>query len=84
MHGGIMYIRGEVPQRYLGKEVKVFETNEEDMKILKEELKGFCEAFNISLDEILSEPFTKIVPVSARPYGRMYAHRWGIASGLIK
>jgi hypothetical protein len=54
------------------------------MKILKEELKGFCEAFNISLDEILSEPFTKIVPVSARPYGRMYAHRWGIASGLIK
>jgi len=84
MHGGVIYIRGEVPERYLGKEVKVFETDEEDMKILKEELKGFSEAFNIPLDEILAEPFIKIVPVSARPYGRMYAHRWGIASGVIK
>jgi glutamate synthase domain-containing protein 3 len=84
MHGGVIYIRGEVPERYLGKEVKVFEADEEDMKILKEELKGFSEAFNIPLDEILAEPFIKIVPVSARPYGRMYAHRWGIASGVIK
>jgi glutamate synthase domain-containing protein 3 len=84
MHGGVMYVRGEVPERYLGKEVKVFETDEEDMKILREELKGFSEAFNIPVEEILSKPFTKIVPVSARPYGRMYAHRWGIASGVIK
>ena len=84
MHGGVMYVRGEVPQRYLGKEVKVFEVDEEDMKILRKELKGFSEAFSIPVEEILSEPFTKIVPVSARPYGRMYAHRWGIASGLIK
>ncbi len=84
MHGGIIYVRGEVPERYLGKEVKVFETDEEDAKILREELEGFSKAFGISVDEILSEPFTKIVPVSARPYGRMYAHRWGIASGIIK
>jgi len=84
MHGGIMYVRGEVPQRYLGKEVKVFEITEEDEKVLREELKGFSEAFNIPVEEIMSEPFTKIVPVSARPYGRMYAHRWGIASGIIK
>ncbi len=84
MHGGVMYVRGEVPQRFLGKEVKVFEITEEDEKILREELKGFSEAFNIPVEEIMSEPFTKIVPVSARPYGRMYAHRWGIASGIIK
>jgi len=84
MHGGVIYIRGEVPERFLGKEVKVFETDDEDMRILREELKGFSEAFKIPVDEILSEPFIKIVPVSARPYGRMYAHRWGIASGIIK
>jgi len=84
MHGGVMFVRGEVPKRYLGKEVKVFEPTLEDMKLLTNELKGFSEAFNIPVEEILSEPFTKIVPVSARPYGRMYAHRWGIASGLIR
>ncbi len=84
MHGGVIFVRGEVPSSYLGKEVKVFEPNLEDMKILTEELKGFSEAFNIPLDEILSEPFTKIVPVSTRPYGRLYAHRWAVARGLIK
>jgi glutamate synthase domain-containing protein 3 len=84
MHGGVIYVRGEVPKRYLGKEVKVFELNDEDLKLLTSELKGFSEAFNIPVEEIISEPFTKIVPVSARPYGRLYAHRWGIASGLIK
>ena len=84
MHGGVIFVRGEVPKRYLGKEVKVFEPTLEDLKLLKEELKGFSEAFKIPLEEILSEPFTKIVPVSTRPYGRMYAHRWGIAAGIIK
>ena len=84
MHGGVIFVRGEVPSRYLGKEVKVFEPDLEDMKILTKELKGFSDAFNIPLDEILSEPFTKIVPVSTRPYGRLYAHRWAVARGLIK
>ncbi len=84
MHGGVIFVRGEVPKRYLGKEVKVFELDSEDKELLTQELKGFSEAFSIPLDEILSEPFTKIVPVSARPYGRLYAHRWGIAAGLIK
>jgi len=84
MHGGVIYVRGEVPKRFLGKEVKVFEIDEEDKKLLEDELKGFCEAFNLTLEEVMSEPFTKIVPVSKRPYGRLYAHRWGIAKGLIK
>lgn len=84
MHGGVIYIRGEVPEKYLGKEVKIFEINEEDRKILENELKGFARAFGMSVEEIMSEPFTKIVPVSARPYGRLYAHRWGVASGVIK
>lgn len=84
MHGGTIYVRGEVLERYLGKEVKVFEVDENDLKILKEELQGFSKAFNIPVEELLSEPFTKIVPVTTRPYGRMYAYRWGIASGIIK
>ncbi|SMO40123.1 Glutamate synthase domain-containing protein 3 [Balnearium lithotrophicum] len=84
MHGGVIFVRGEVPKRFLGREVKVFEPDVKDLKLLTDELKGFSEAFNIPVEEILSEPFTKIVPVSARPYGRMYAHRWGIATGIIK
>jgi len=84
MHGGVIFVRGEVPKRFLGREVKVFEPDVKDLKLLTDELKGFSEAFNIPVEEMLSEPFTKIVPVSARPYGRMYAHRWGIVTGIIK
>ncbi len=84
MHGGIIYVRGEVPEKYLGKEVKIFEIDEKEKNLLKEELKGFANRFGLSVEEIMSKPFTKIVPVSARPYGRLYAHRWGIASGVIK
>ncbi|NIA11084.1 MAG: hypothetical protein GWP10_15495, partial [Nitrospiraceae bacterium] len=84
MHGGAIYVRGNVPERYLGKEVKVFDVDKEDLKLLKSELSGFCNAFKISLEEVMSKQFTKIIPVSARPYGRMYAYRWGIAKGLIK
>jgi glutamate synthase domain-containing protein 3 len=84
MHGGVIYVRGGVPERFLGREVKVFEVDQEDMEFLRSELENFSKVFQVPVSEIFAEGFIKIVPVSARPYGRMYAHRWGIASGLIK
>ena len=74
MHGGAIYLRGEVEPWQCGKEVGIFEADEDDMKTLRPVLAEYCEAFGMDLDEVLAEPFTKLVPVSHRPYGKLYTY----------
>jgi glutamate synthase domain-containing protein 3 len=72
MHSGIMYIRGEVAS--LGKEVKVLETDQSDLKVISELVHEYASYFNADADKILQGKFNKIVPFSHRPYGRIYAY----------
>ena len=72
MHGGTIYIRGKVEESQLGKEVSKLELNDEDKSILRKHIGSFCEYFEKNLEEILSNEFVKLEPVSARPYGRLY------------
>jgi len=72
MHSGIMYIRGEVAS--LGKEVKVLETDQSDLKVISELVHEYASYFNADADKILKGKFNKIVPFSHRPYGRIYAY----------
>lgn len=72
MHGGVIYIRGEITS--LGKEVKVMDIDKSDVHLIRSLIKEFCDYFNFNFDEIMSRKFTKIVPVSHRPYGRLYSH----------
>ena len=77
MHGGVIYIRGEVDPYIMGKEVGQVETTEEDYALLKGLLEDYCRDFSVyglDLQEILKVPFTKLVPVSTRPYGKIYAY----------
>lgn len=74
MHGGVMYIRGEVDKSRIGKEVSVFDLTKEDEAKIKEILTEYCKDLGIDLKEIMKEKFVKLVPVSHRPYGNMYAH----------
>jgi len=74
MHGGVIYIRGEVEEYTLGKEVSVLDLDAKDEKLLKKHLSEYCEHFGLDLDELLSKPFIKLLPVSSRPYGNMYAY----------
>lgn len=74
MHGGVIYVRGEVEPHKLGKEVGVKVPDEADLKELSGYLKDYCADFGLSLDEVMSQPFSKLVPVSSRPYGRLYAY----------
>lgn len=74
MHGGVIYIRGEVDKKACGAEVGVFDADEEDIKVLRNELKGYCEDFGLDLDEIMKKGFKKLLPVSSRPYGNLYAY----------
>lgn len=73
MHGGTIYLRGEVEPWQIGKECGVFVAGEDDMASLRPHLEKWCTAFDEDIDEVLSEQFTKLVPVSHRPYGKLYA-----------
>ena len=72
MHGGKIYVRGEVS--HLGKEVENVAVDEYDMQLLRDLVKEFCEYFRFDAEEILDHRFSKLVPVSCRPYGRLYAY----------
>jgi glutamate synthase domain-containing protein 3 len=74
MHGGTIYVRGEVEAWQCGKEVGVFSADDADMAELKPVLKEFCDDMSMDLDDVLSVPFTKLVPVSHRPYGKLYTY----------
>jgi glutamate synthase domain-containing protein 3 len=74
MHGGTIYLRGEVEPWQCGKEVGVFTADETDLADLKPVLAEYCEAMGMDLDEVMSVPFTKLVPVSHRPYGKLYTY----------
>jgi glutamate synthase domain-containing protein 3 len=72
MHGGLIYVRGEVDESRLSREVGVFSLNADDRKELEGLIKEYCRDFKLDAKEILSEKFVKILPRSNRPYGNMY------------
>jgi glutamate synthase domain-containing protein 3 len=74
MHGGVIYVRGEVEKHQLGAEVGDVDLEEEDHKLLKEYLGEFCRDFELDLKEVMSRKFTKLIPISSRPYGNLYAY----------
>ncbi|MFC1911474.1 hypothetical protein ACFLXM_02245 [Chloroflexota bacterium] len=74
MHGGVLYMRGEVQEFQLGKEVGVAELDENDYSILKELVGEFAYHFGYDAQEILKYKFTRLFPLYLRPYGRLYAY----------
>jgi len=72
MHGGVIYVCGEMT--HLGKEVEVMDLDKDDMHLIQGLVKEFCNHFGFNFEDIMNEEFTKIVPVSHRPYGRLYAY----------
>lgn len=76
MHGGRIYIRGQVNPDHLGKETRPFELDAEDWKIVTPLVETFCKEFGLDPKKILADQFTKLIPVSKRPYGRHYVPGW--------
>jgi glutamate synthase domain-containing protein 3 len=72
MHGGIIYICGEIS--HLGREVEIMDVNEGDLYLIQSLVKEFCGYFDFDFDEIMNRKFAKIIPVSHRPYGKLYVY----------
>ena len=74
MHGGTMYVRGEVLPDRLRKGVAVSEADEGDLAELREVLTPYCAEFSLSVDELLAAPFSRLAAATTRPYGQLYAY----------
>lgn len=74
MHGGTIYIRGEVGEGQLGKEVRVFPLEDEDRKLLTDLLAEFAADTGLDVSGVAPDDFAKLRPFSHRPYGNMYVY----------
>lgn len=74
MHGGVIYIRGKVDEKQLGAEVSPLKLDKNDEEKLFGHLKDFAKVFGYDFNKIISEEFVKLLPLSHRPYGRLYAY----------
>jgi glutamate synthase domain-containing protein 3 len=72
MHGGVMFIRGEVPAYKLGREAQITEITEDDSRFLADLMARFSTYFKFSAEELENLSFKKVVPLGSRPYGNIY------------
>jgi glutamate synthase domain-containing protein 3 len=74
MHGGVIYLRGNVADYQLGKEVGIADLQEKDSEVLRRYVGEFAGYFDLDANEILERKFIKLFPRELRPYGRLYAY----------
>jgi glutamate synthase domain-containing protein 3 len=74
MHGGVIYLRGDVEEYQLGKEVGVRQLDDQDWGIVKQYVGEYSTHFGFDTSEIIKGKFQKLLPVSKRPYGNIYAY----------
>lgn len=72
MHGGVIYVRGGVPEQQLGPNLGFEETDEADMEQISRIVKDYARELGLDAKEILAEKFVRIRPKTHRPYGNMY------------
>lgn len=72
MHGGVIYERGKILQ--VGKGTRIMNIGKRDKLLIESLVKEFSENFNLDYNTILNSKFHKIVPLSKRPYGKLYSH----------
>jgi glutamate synthase domain-containing protein 3 len=74
MHGGVIYLRGQINDYQLGKEVGVGQPNRKDRAILRDLVTQFAAHFGFDAEKILVGRFVKLFPLYLRPYGRLYTY----------
>jgi glutamate synthase domain-containing protein 3 len=71
-HGGAIYVRGEIDESKLGNGTSLFQMTNDDEMLVGTVLTDYCSTFNLDINKILRSKFTKIAPLSHRPYAALY------------
>ena len=74
MHGGTIYLRGKPDEPSLGREARVLPLDEKDHELLGKLVGEFSKYFPESALEYRGDQFIKLMALSHRPYGRLYAY----------
>lgn len=74
MHGGVIYIRGNVDSYKISSEVKVQDADSDDYIKISQYVKKYCSYFKCDFDDVMSKGFIKLKPNNARPYEKLYAY----------
>ncbi|GAB7080548.1 GltB/FmdC/FwdC-like GXGXG domain-containing protein [Megalodesulfovibrio paquesii] len=72
MHGGVIYIRGNVPDYQLGKGLAAKELDADERAFLEMQIRDYATALGLDAEAILDAPFQRVKPYTHRPYGNMY------------
>jgi len=72
MHGGVIYERGEILKSENG--TKIMDVGKRDLQAIESLVKAYCSYFSADPKEILNAKFKKILPMSKRPYEKLYSH----------
>ncbi len=77
MHGGAIFIRGDIEEFKLGREVQKMPVEEKDKIILQRYTEEYCWNFEMDSSSFIENDFKnfiKLAPYSHRPYGKLYAY----------
>ena len=72
MHGGVIYERGDILEPEAG--TKTLLVGKRDMQTIESLVNEYCSNFGADPKTILSSEFLKILPLSKRPYEKLYSH----------
>lgn len=77
MHGGAIFLKGDIEEYKFGKEVSRLPLDDNDREILKTYITNYCTYFDFDKSKILRQElkgFIKLAPFSHRPYGKLYSY----------
>jgi len=72
MHGGVIYVRGEVPKEQIGPGLTAQPVDDADKAVITKLVEEYAKELGLDAKKILAADFVKIKPFSHRPYGNLY------------
>ncbi len=74
MHGGEIYIRGQIQDWQIGKGVGRMDIDDEAWERLSKHLEDYAKEFSLDSGMFKREDFTRLRPTSHRPYSGLYVY----------
>jgi glutamate synthase domain-containing protein 3 len=72
IHGGEIFVRGSVDEKYLGVGARQLAATDAGKKTIEPVIRDFARAFGIDAGPLLASEYTRITPASARPFANKY------------
>lgn len=72
MHGGRVYLRGDVSALHLPAQVTAAPASKDDLAVISHLVAAYAEAFGADAATLLAAPFTAVRPARSDPYRQMY------------